>query len=333
MTILEAIKKLLRQSGRPMTTQEIAETLNKNKWHQPSPSFKLSAYRIYGLAKSNPAVFNHSGETISLIQDLSSEQITAPVNSLVAPKIEYENKIVAFIDVLGFSEIVYSKSIEPIQSFFNYIISEFNEDLKSFQFGYLLISDTIVIHLPTSKINFENLVIIVAKLQMKLITRGVVVRGAISFGDLFVDQSKNIIVGVGLINAYILEKEAHFPRVVVDRKLIPLFYKNSVEMLDDNHGRIIIDAPNSYIRDYPYINYTYKLAIVMQIPKLNKVRELLKNNYYLNKNIDKYVWLIHHILFSFQEQMQFLNEKETKNKRDLYRMRLLTAFKKDIEVL
>ncbi|HZH30123.1 MAG TPA: hypothetical protein VEY11_05125 [Pyrinomonadaceae bacterium] len=248
-------------------------------------------------------------------------------------KIVYQDRIVAFIDVLGFSSLVYSKSIEPIQNYFNYVLEEFTEDLRYYQFQYYLISDSIVVHLPIDKMHFEALVRTLVKLQMKLITRGILVRGSISFGELFSDNANNIIVGAGLINAFKLEAKAIYPRIIIDRKIIPLLYENSVAMLEDNSGRIVITPPPPYLTDFPYLNYTYKLAIVMQGQKLHRVKELLRQNNYLNDNIDKYLWLVHHILLSVQNQMTYLESKPAKNKRDARRMRILTKFKSEIEAI
>jgi hypothetical protein len=247
--------------------------------------------------------------------------------------IQYQNRIVSFIDVLGFSELVYSKSIDPIQNYFNYVLDEFKDDLQTFNFNYFLISDSIVIHSEYNKDLFEHMIRIVTKLQMKLITRGVLTRGAISSGDLFTDNSKNVVVGTGLIKAYNLEKVAVYPRVIIDRELIVSLYENTEKMIAENHGWIRVNPVNSYLMDFPYLNYTYKLAIVMQIPKLNKVAELLQNNFYLNKNIDKYVWLKYHILDSITAQMDFLSNKHSQNKRDKYRIRLLNDFRNKIEPL
>lgn len=52
-------------------------------------------------------------------------------------KISYKDRIVAFIDVLGFSALVYSTSTQPIQTYFDYVLEEFTEELVS------IISNTI----------------------------------------------------------------------------------------------------------------------------------------------------------------------------------------------
>jgi hypothetical protein len=252
-------------------------------------------------------------------------------------KIEYHDKIVAFVDVLGFSTLVYAESMEPIQRFFDYITEEFKEDSKTFKFCYHLISDAIVIHTDNTKGNLEQLIISLGKLQMKLITRGLLVRGAISFGNLYTNSENNIIVGTGLINAYQLEGQAVYPRIIIDRKLVGRIYGNISKLLEDNHGRVRINPPHAYKKDSPYISYTRKLSLVMQKNKLATVIQLIKENYFRNSNIEKYVWLVAHLLGSLDEQIEFLKGRTGLSvaiaARDRRRLNLLNNFRKELIII
>jgi len=67
MTLHEAIEKLLRQNGRPMTTQQIADELNKNGWYKKKDGSKITAYQIHGRTKNYPNIFHRDGSTVSLI--------------------------------------------------------------------------------------------------------------------------------------------------------------------------------------------------------------------------------------------------------------------------
>ncbi|WP_287691581.1 GIY-YIG nuclease family protein [Acinetobacter sp.] len=67
MTLHEAIEKLLRQTGRPMTTQQIADELNKNGWYQKKDGSKIQAFQIHGRTKNYPNIFERAGSTVSLI--------------------------------------------------------------------------------------------------------------------------------------------------------------------------------------------------------------------------------------------------------------------------
>ena len=57
MTLHEAIEKLLRNAGRPMTTQQIAEELNKNGWYQKKDGSKIQAFQIHGRTRNYANIF------------------------------------------------------------------------------------------------------------------------------------------------------------------------------------------------------------------------------------------------------------------------------------
>lgn len=66
MYLHEAMEKLFRQVGRSMTTKEIAEKLNENKWYRKADGSLITPYQIYGRAKGYPELFYCEGSTISL---------------------------------------------------------------------------------------------------------------------------------------------------------------------------------------------------------------------------------------------------------------------------
>jgi hypoxanthine-DNA glycosylase len=66
MTLHEAIEKLLRQTGRPMTNRQIADELNKNAWYQKKDGSAIQAFQIHGRARKYPNIFDHDGSTVSL---------------------------------------------------------------------------------------------------------------------------------------------------------------------------------------------------------------------------------------------------------------------------
>lgn len=67
MTLHEAIEKLLRQTGRPMTTQQIANELNKNGWYQKKDGSTIQAFQIHGRTRNYSNIFDRDGSTVSLI--------------------------------------------------------------------------------------------------------------------------------------------------------------------------------------------------------------------------------------------------------------------------
>ena len=66
MTLHEATEKLLKQAGQPMTTQQIADELNKNGWYQKKDGSKITAFQIHGRTRNYANIFNRDGSTVSL---------------------------------------------------------------------------------------------------------------------------------------------------------------------------------------------------------------------------------------------------------------------------
>jgi hypoxanthine-DNA glycosylase len=67
MTLHEAIEKLLQETGRPMTTRQIAHELNKKDWYQKRDDSTIKPFQIHGRARNYPGLFDHDGSTVSLI--------------------------------------------------------------------------------------------------------------------------------------------------------------------------------------------------------------------------------------------------------------------------
>lgn len=66
MNLHSAIEKLLIQSDRPLTTLEIADALNANKWYVKKDRSDIDHFQIYGRAKNYPHIFIRDGSTIAL---------------------------------------------------------------------------------------------------------------------------------------------------------------------------------------------------------------------------------------------------------------------------
>jgi hypothetical protein len=66
MTLHEAIEKLLKQTGRSMTTTEIANELNKNKWYQKKDGSEIDPFQIHGRTKNYPQLFDRDGSKVYL---------------------------------------------------------------------------------------------------------------------------------------------------------------------------------------------------------------------------------------------------------------------------
>lgn len=162
----------------------------------------------------------------------------------------YEKRIVAFIDLLGFKSLIYeSKVVENkryvITSTLNFFkkfelpdnwkteLIEIEEDaqkkdLDKFDISEFTnctcFSDSIVVSVKINDDNInEALSTMVANLSyigLQLFMNNVLLRGAITIGDLNHD-SNGVVFGEGLIDAYNLESNvAIYPRIILSDKLL-----------------------------------------------------------------------------------------------------------------
>ena len=247
-------------------------------------------------------------------------------------KITYQNKLVAFIDILGFKNIIYASDTKPITKYFDFVFSTFNRVSKKRGFNYHLISDSIVVSTSLSKENLILLTRTLCVLQSRLLAEGILVRGSISYGQLYLNKSKNIIVGNGLINAYNLEQQAIYPRIIIDKTLIKMYYEGTVAAITELKW-VLFESPLSFKSDFIYLNYCRSFSLSNQNPHFKTVLQLFKDNYYKNVNIDKYEWLKTHISISIKEQLEYLNIQIDKTPKERYKMRVLQRFLSEFDKL
>lgn len=236
-------------------------------------------------------------------------------------EIEYKKRLVAFIDVLGFKNLVLSTDLAPIEKYYGFLLSTFAEGAYKRKLDYLLISDSIVIFCDDTKENLFTLIRFAGLLQSGLLTEGIIVRGAISRGDLFVDKEKNIIVGPGLVNSYSLESAAKYPRIIVDRRVIQHHYGSTTSAIAETYTgsrpNLSVQPHNGGVSDYPYIHYGRILAGYNPWKKYNEMLNVFSREFYKNEHIEKFEWLRMYIKASLNESIDYLSSKEipTKNER------------------
>jgi len=68
MTLHEAIQVVLRETGREMTTIEIANELNKRKLYAKKDDSQITDYQVHGRTKNYPKVFTRNGNRVGLIR-------------------------------------------------------------------------------------------------------------------------------------------------------------------------------------------------------------------------------------------------------------------------
>lgn len=145
---------------------------------------------------------------------------------------EYSRCYFAFLDLLGFKEIVKNKSCSQIVDIFNeakkqYIIREILDDESAIpvippsDIHYYIMSDSICIYIQDS---YENALPVLSwlclnfQVRMLCLETPVLARGAIVRGNIYEDS--NVLFGPAMVEAYERsEKLAHVPRVIITNDL------------------------------------------------------------------------------------------------------------------
>ena len=152
----------------------------------------------------------------------------------------YENRVIAFIDILGFKNIVKDSidkngndiedKIEMIKNAFNAIrdVWDLNVPQKSFlkevkadSKKINMFSDSIVISFRAEE--RSEIFYTLQEIQWmigRLAKRGMFCRGVVEYGKLI--HEDNMIFGPALINAYEQEHNAKFPRIIVGKEILDI---------------------------------------------------------------------------------------------------------------
>lgn len=155
------------------------------------------------------------------------------INLNAIEDIKYEKSYVAFLDVLGFKNMVLSKNRKDkhkLEQYFG-IVSSAIDYLKKIpskgDIGSIIISDSVILSVPRGQDNQDNIIklrnlcVAVGIIQQYLALKDIWLRGAISSGDSYFNSEKGQIVGPAYINSYLLEESmAKSPRVILDSKII-----------------------------------------------------------------------------------------------------------------
>ncbi|MBS1666520.1 MAG: hypothetical protein JST58_04010 [Bacteroidetes bacterium] len=144
----------------------------------------------------------------------------------------YQNRVVLFLDILGFKNILDktldkeeqddTKRINQLHETLSLMYNEVSWKKSSKETSRVVtqFSDTIVVSfLENDKAEVVTFFDDVLSLLTQLVSRGILCRGAVSYGKLV--HSDRIIFGPALVDAYLTEsKAAMYPRVILDRTLV-----------------------------------------------------------------------------------------------------------------
>lgn len=66
MTLHDAIEKLLKEKGGSMTTTEITEALNENRWFTKKDGSEICQFQVHGRTHNYSRLFDRDGPKVSL---------------------------------------------------------------------------------------------------------------------------------------------------------------------------------------------------------------------------------------------------------------------------
>lgn len=237
----------------------------------------------------------------------------------------YENHLVAFLDILGFSNLCLKSendqasydNLSEIYSICEQIPHDFDNRIGKTKIKTIIVSDSIMLTLKSegelpSQNECANFFLACGQVQFKLAEKGYWLRGGISFGKLHVNESKKLLFGPAFIKAVNLEKNiAKYPRIIVDSIFINLLDFRSASELINNLNSIYKDqlplfnySRSFFETDRPTINKDVPLFI----DYLNSVKQLDHKEFMelaeiicrdLNGSIEyyeKYRWLADYLL-------------------------------------
>ena len=143
-----------------------------------------------------------------------------------------DHRFVAFIDILGFKELVMRNTHKDIYTILNKIsvtrkFIEKLSDEKDYQEIYFdaeiysaSFSDSIILFTKNdTKENFNLFIFVTNLLFASSINNSIPVKGAIAHGEISVNKSKQIYFGQPIIDAYLLEEEVSYFGIVAHNSI------------------------------------------------------------------------------------------------------------------
>lgn len=188
--------------------------------------------------------------------------------------LDYETRIVLFLDFLGFKNKIKNSTVEEVIELYKIISDIFGINDEYFEaFGSKSVSqfsDCLAISYNIKK-DKESILMLIENIQrshVALIMKDVLVRGAMCIDKLYHkyfplrngNNSKlKIVFGEGIINAYKLESSvSQYPRTIVTDEVVKFFKKNTFKEYKGMFSAPVLKK--SLIKDcdgYSYIDYIH----------------------------------------------------------------------------
>lgn len=240
-------------------------------------------------------------------------------------QIRYKDSYVAFLDVLGFTNMVMRADEKKLNVYFNVvnkIIANLKLILEKQKIGYIVISDSIILTVTKSNNKREDintlrqLCIAISKIQKELSLNNIWIRGAVTSGKTYFNEKSSQIVGPAYIKAYHLEEtHAKYPRVILDGNIIDVLgMKNKselIEVVNDPSSSFAIETQvHDVLYDWSKNSFASDIKIEEDVPLFIDylsdilcdskhsfmIAEYLRENLYLDAGVySKYKWIVNYM--------------------------------------
>ena len=235
-------------------------------------------------------------------------------------ELEFKDKYVAFLDVLGFKNLVFSEDKELLKQYYEQVQGAFKAFTRTKErLQKLAISDSIILIAENSEEALTELLQAIQTLQAGLALINIWMRGGVSFGEVSYTPEDNTIVGKGFIKAYQLEAQAVYPRVIIDPFIIAKLNHTRVSFCErfvSNSMRLIYntDRKLSFMNDDAiFVSYGNRIIAIsdnqLEDGLLSIYNNIRKNIYGPQEHYHKYQWLKKY----FIEELRSANDPITFN--------------------
>jgi hypothetical protein len=138
--------------------------------------------------------------------------------------VKYKRSIVSYLDILGFRELVLTKTAGEISRILRILAESISPDSKEgpITIEFTKFSDTVIRSSPEpNPVYFIYELKSILRAQVALIPEGVTIRGVVTIGDIV--QSWGVVYGPAVVRAYELESlKSGPPRIIIDDEALGL---------------------------------------------------------------------------------------------------------------
>jgi hypothetical protein len=173
-------------------------------------------------------------------------------------------RAIAIFDILGFRELVNTAELSKLPEIVKKtLILSRNPLISRNLVGSIVFSDTIVLYgLAGKNIYDESWIIVSSSNLLHMSARfGIPIRGALTFGEIFINQKERTIIGPALVKGYDLEQNQNWMGAIIDPDCEDRFKLGLFNLPNKLHNNIIkYPAPlkSGLRKDYSCIGWLHR---------------------------------------------------------------------------